>query len=75
MADGILRCMTRILLRSPKSPFESVSPEVMLRDDLISSNSGNLIFLESAWKILDTTGTEIVPDRVGAARDGRGPDQ
>ena len=55
--------MTRILLRSPKSPFESVSPEVMLRDDLISSNSGNLIFLESAWKILDTTGTEIVPDR------------
>ena len=51
--------MTRILIRGTKSPFEAVSAERMLRDNLIANNSGNLLFLETAWKILSTKGTEI----------------
>lgn len=56
--------MKRILLRSPKGPFEVVSPETTLHRNLIASNSGNLVFLEAAHKILATSGTEVVPDRL-----------
>lgn len=55
--------MTQILLRSPKSPFDAVSPDRMLSDKLMGGNSGNLIFLESAYKLLSTRGTEITIDR------------
>ena len=55
--------MTRILIRSPKSPFEAVSPERVLSRNLIGDNSGNLLFLESAWRLLSTRGTEITADR------------
>ena len=62
--------MTKILIRGTKSPFEAVSAERMLRDNLIANNSGNLLFLETAWKILSTKGTEITPDRLSAHRLG-----
>jgi hypothetical protein len=65
--------MTKILIRGTKSPFEAVSAERMLRDNLIANNSGNLLFLETAWKILSTKGTEITPDRLSAHR--LGPDR
>ena len=39
--------MTKILVRGTKSPFEAVSAERMLRDNLIANNSGNLLFLET----------------------------
>jgi hypothetical protein len=52
----------RILLRSPKDPFEVVSPETVLERNLIASNSGNLVFIHAANKILATTSTEITPD-------------
>jgi len=64
--------MTQILLRSPKSPFEAVSPDRMLSDRLMGGNSGNLIFLESAYKLLDTRDTEITVD--GFAPEALGAD-
>lgn len=62
--------MTRILLRSPKSPFEATSAEVALGDNLVGHNSGNLIFLETAYKILDTRDVEITPDRLAPSKLG-----
>ncbi len=38
--------MKRMLLRSPKDPFEVVSPEKVALENLIGSNTGNLLFLE-----------------------------
>jgi hypothetical protein len=58
--------MRHILLRSPKDPFEVVSPEETLDRNLIGSNSGNLIFLEASYKILATRGTTVTPDRFRA---------
>ena len=63
--------MTRMLLRSPKTPFEAFSADRMLTDSLMGGNSGNLIFLESAYKLMGTRGTEITldrfaPDKIGA---------
>lgn len=62
--------MTRILLRAPKGPFEVVPAEVTLADNLIGNNSGNLIFIESAHRLLATSGTTITPDRFDADRLG-----
>ena len=56
--------MRRILLRSPKGPFEVVSPQATLQRNLIAGNSGNLVFLHAAHRILATSGTEVVPDRL-----------
>jgi hypothetical protein len=54
---------TRVLLRSPKNPFHVVSPEQVLDGNLIGSNSGNLVFLQSAWKILSTPDVDVTADR------------
>jgi Polysaccharide pyruvyl transferase len=62
--------MTKLLIRGTKSPFDAISAERMLRDNLIANNSGNLLFLETAWKVLSTHGTEITPDRLSAHRLG-----
>ncbi len=51
--------MTRILLRAKKSPFEVVSPAETLMRNTVGTNSGNLVFIESAYKLLSTRGTEI----------------
>jgi hypothetical protein len=67
--------MTKILIRGTKSPFEAVSPERMLRDNLIANNSGNLLFLETAWKILSAKGhRDHAGSAVGPPHRGR-PDQ
>jgi hypothetical protein len=55
--------MTRILIRAPKSPFDAVPPEQVLSQNLIGDNSGNLLFIDSAWRLLSTRGTELTPDR------------
>jgi Polysaccharide pyruvyl transferase len=51
--------LTRILLRAKKSPFDVLSPEESLARNIIGTNSGNLIFIESAYKLLSARGTEI----------------
>ena len=61
---------TQILLRSPKTPFETTSPETALSKNLLGHNSGNLVFLETAYKILDTHDAEITPDRFAAYKMG-----
>ena len=62
--------MRRILLREPKDPFEVVSAERTLEANLIGDNSGNLLFLEAAHKILATSDATVTPDRFGAHRLG-----
>lgn len=62
--------MTRILIRGTKSPLEAVSAERVLDENLIANNSGNLLFLETAFKVLSTTGTEVTPDRLTAHKLG-----
>lgn len=52
--------MTRILLRSGKSPFTPVVAESTLTQDVFNSNSGNYLFQHSIWKALLTPGTEII---------------
>jgi hypothetical protein len=61
---------TQILLRSPKTPFETTSAETALSKNLLGHNSGNLVFLETAYKILDTRDAEITPDRFAAYKMG-----
>jgi hypothetical protein len=56
--------MSRILLRSPGDPFQPADPESVLQRNLIASNSGNLVFLDSAYKILSAPGNQVVPDRM-----------
>jgi hypothetical protein len=50
----------RILLRSGKSPFDVFPVEEALHQDVIATNSGNLIFSDASHKILETPGTEVV---------------
>ena len=54
----------RILLRSPKDPFEVASPATALERNLIGGNAGNLVFLQATWKILGVPGARITPDRL-----------
>ncbi|MFL5671509.1 MAG: polysaccharide pyruvyl transferase family protein [Chloroflexota bacterium] len=54
--------MARILLRGMKSPFEAISAERTLDEDINGGNSGNLVFLESAYKLLSTRDAEITVD-------------
>lgn len=49
----------RILLRAKKDPFEVLSPEDALARNVIGTNSGNLIFIQAAYKLLSTRGTQI----------------
>ncbi len=62
--------MTRILIRGTKSPLDAVSPERVLDENLIANNSGNLLFLETAFKILSTNGSEVTADRLAAHKLG-----
>jgi hypothetical protein len=56
--------MKRILLRSGKSPYDVFPVEEALDQDVIATNSGNLIFSDAAHKILETPGTEIVSNGI-----------
>ncbi|WP_405872827.1 polysaccharide pyruvyl transferase family protein [Streptomyces sp. NBC_00005] len=54
----------RILLRSGKSPYDVFPVEEALHQDVIATNSGNLIFSDASHKILETPGTEVVSNGV-----------
>ncbi|MGW2515908.1 polysaccharide pyruvyl transferase family protein [Streptomyces sp. NPDC001617] len=56
--------MKRILLRSGKSPYDVFPVEEALDQDVIATNSGNLIFSDAAHKILETPGTEVVSNGI-----------
>lgn len=46
--------MKRLLVRSPKDPFEVVSPRSAYHRNLIGDNAGNLVFLQATHRILRT---------------------
>lgn len=51
--------MKRILIRSGKSPFHAATREEIIHQDLIGTNSGNLVFSDAAHKLLLTDRTEV----------------
>jgi hypothetical protein len=63
-APPVQHTVKRILLRAPKGPFEVHSAEDTLDRNLIAENSGNLVFIHAAWKLLSAPGVEISPDRL-----------
>lgn len=54
--------MAEILLRARQDPFLAPGPERVLVRNLVGDNSGNLIFSDAAFKLLDTPGTTPVVD-------------
>ena len=58
--------MRRVLLRTPRTPFDVVPRDRLLADGLIAGNAGNLVFLHAAYRLLATPGTQITPDRLGS---------
>ncbi|MEU8352773.1 polysaccharide pyruvyl transferase family protein, partial [Streptomyces sp. NPDC048845] len=56
--------MKRILIRSGKSPFRVATPEEFIHQDLIGTNSGNLLFSDAAHKLLLTDGTEVTSNGI-----------
>jgi hypothetical protein len=61
--------VTSILLRAPKSPFVPATVEWTLSKNLIGNNSGNLIFIDAAWKLLATRDAEITAGGMGGRPD------
>ncbi len=59
-----VRRSKRILLRSGKSPYDVVPVEEALDQDVIATNSGNLIFSDATHKILEIPGTEVVSNGI-----------
>jgi hypothetical protein len=51
--------MAKILLRASKTPFEAMTAEGTLQNSVGGKNLGNLVFSDSAYKMLDVPGTEI----------------
>jgi hypothetical protein len=49
----------RLLLRSPKDPFEVVSPRTAYHRNLIGNNAGNLVFIQATHRILSARDVEI----------------
>ncbi|MBQ1092296.1 polysaccharide pyruvyl transferase family protein [Streptomyces sp. B93] len=56
--------MKRILIRSGKSPFRVATPTEFIHQDLIGTNTGNLLFSDSAHKMLSTPDTEVTSNGI-----------
>ncbi|MEU8711216.1 polysaccharide pyruvyl transferase family protein [Streptomyces sp. NPDC048663] len=56
--------MKRILIRSGKSPFRVATPAEFIHQDLIGTNTGNLLFSDSAHKMLTTPDTEVTSNGI-----------
>ncbi|MBD0841184.1 polysaccharide pyruvyl transferase family protein [Streptomyces sp. TRM68416] len=56
--------MKRILIRSGKSPLRVASPAEFIHQDLIGTNTGNLLFSDSAHKMLTTPNTEVTSNGI-----------
>ncbi|WP_274564886.1 polysaccharide pyruvyl transferase family protein [Streptomyces spiramyceticus] len=56
--------MKRILLRSGKSPFRAAESAEYLHQDLMATNSGNLLFSDSAHKLLSTPWSTITSNGI-----------
>ncbi|WP_030900765.1 polysaccharide pyruvyl transferase family protein [Streptomyces sp. NRRL F-5126] len=56
--------MKRILIRSGKSPLVAAAPTEFVHRDLIGTNTGNLLFSDSAHKMLSLPDTEVVSNGI-----------
>lgn len=56
--------MKHILVRSGKSPFHVASPTEFIQQDLIGTNTGNLLFSDSAHKMLSLPDTEVTSNGI-----------
>ncbi|MGW7302993.1 polysaccharide pyruvyl transferase family protein [Streptomyces sp. NPDC054829] len=56
--------MKRILIRSGKSPLRVASPTEFIHQDLIGTNTGNLLFSDSAHKMLTTPNTVVTSNGI-----------
>ncbi|WP_206281497.1 hypothetical protein [Streptomyces prasinopilosus] len=56
--------MKRILIRSGKSPLRVATPTEFIHQDLIGTNTGNLLFGDSAHKMLSAPDTEVVSNGI-----------
>jgi hypothetical protein len=54
----------RILLRAPISPFDVIWPMTAAEQNLIATNTGNLVFMFATHRLLATPGRSITPDRM-----------
>ncbi len=58
MADSPVR----ILLRSPKRPFDVLGLQSILARNIHANNTGNSVFLHAAYRLLATPNARITPD-------------
>jgi polysaccharide pyruvyl transferase WcaK-like protein len=58
MADSPVR----ILLRSPKRPFDVLGLQSILARNIHANNTGNSVFLHAAFRLLATPSARITPD-------------
>ncbi|MEQ7127627.1 polysaccharide pyruvyl transferase family protein [Actinopolymorpha sp. B11F2] len=56
--------MKQILIRSGKSPFRVASPAEFVHQDLIGTNTGNLLFSDAAHRLLMTPDTEVTSNGI-----------
>ncbi|WBB62950.1 polysaccharide pyruvyl transferase family protein [Streptomyces sp. WMMC500] len=56
--------MKNILIRSGKSPFHVATRTEVVQQDLIGTNSGNLLFSDAAHKLLLAPGTDITSNGI-----------
>jgi len=54
----------RILLRSPKRPFDVLGLDAMLARNIHAYNTGNSVFLHAAYRLLATPRARITPDEM-----------
>lgn len=52
--------MTRILVRSGMSPFDSYDPYYVLKNNKLGYNAGNLLYAYSAFRLLKRDDTEVI---------------
>lgn len=62
----------RILLRAAKSPLRVANVRETLEQNLIGTNSGNLIFSHAAARMLTTSRAQVAPDVFNARREDAG---
>lgn len=56
--------LKRILIRSGKSPLRVATPAEFIHQDLIGTNTGNLLFSDSAHKMLTTPDAEVTSNGI-----------
>lgn len=54
----------RILLRSPKRPFDVLGMDSILARSIHANNTGNSVFLNAAYRLLATPRARITPDEL-----------